>query len=157
MTFLYPLFFTSGIPALLYQVVWQRSLFTIYGTNTESATAVVAAFLLGLGLGAFLGGWAASRWPTQLLIIYGVIEFVIGLFGFVSLQIFDWVGLRFTAASMAQTGIVASLARCPCTWAETARINATPCSPIRCRNYTRSLGSQGSFHSKSLIPQNCCQ
>ena len=107
MAFLYPLFFTSGIPALLYQVVWQRSLFTIYGTNTQSATAVVAAFLLGLGLGAFVGGWAASRWPIQLLIIYGVIEFVIGLFGFVSLQIFDWVGLRFTAASMAQTGIVA--------------------------------------------------
>ena len=107
MAFLYPLFFTSGIPALLYQVVWRRLAFTIYGTNTESATAVVAAFLLGLGLGAFVGGWAASRWPTQLLIIYGVIEFVIGLFGFVSLQIFDWVGLRFTAASMAQTGIVA--------------------------------------------------
>ena len=107
MAFLYPLFFISGIPALLYQVVWQRSLFTIYGTNTESATAVVAAFLLGLGLGAFAGGLAASRWPTRLLIIYGVIEFVVGLFGFVSLQIFDWVGLRFTAASMAQTGIVA--------------------------------------------------
>ena len=72
--FLYPLFFISGIPALLYQVVWQRSLFTIYGTNTESATAVVAAFLPGLGLGAFAGGWAASRWPTRLLIIYGVIR-----------------------------------------------------------------------------------
>ena len=107
MGFLYPLFFISGIPALLYQVVWQRALFTIYGTNTESATAVVAAFLLGLGLGAFAGGWVASRWPTRLLIIYGVIEFVIGLFGLVSLQVFDWVGLRFTAASMAQTGIVA--------------------------------------------------
>ena len=107
MAFLYPLFFISGIPALLYQVVWQRALFTIYGTNTESATAVVAAFLLGLGLGAFAGGWAASRWPTRLLIIYGVIEFAIGLFGLVSLQIFDWVGVRFTAASMAQTGFVA--------------------------------------------------
>jgi spermidine synthase len=105
--FLYPLFFISGIPALLYQVVWQRALFTIYGTNTESATAVVAAFLLGLGLGAFAGGWAASGWPTRLLIIYGVVEFIIGLFGLVSLQIFDWVGLRFTAASMAQTGTVA--------------------------------------------------
>ena len=107
MAFLYPLFFISGIPALLYQVVWQRALFTIYGTNTESATAVVAAFLLGLGLGAFAGGWAASRWPARLLIIYGVIEFAIGLFGLVSLQIFDWVGLRFTAASMSQTGTVA--------------------------------------------------
>ena len=26
-----------------------------------------------------------------------------------------------------------SFARCPCIWAETARISATPCSPIRCR------------------------
>jgi spermidine synthase len=105
--FLYPLFFISGIPALLYQVVWQRALFTIYGTNTESATAVVAAFLLGLGLGAFAGGWVASHWPSRLLIIYGVVEFIIGLFGLVSLQIFDWVGLRFTAASMLQTGTIA--------------------------------------------------
>jgi spermidine synthase len=105
--FLYPLFFNSGIPALLYQVVCQRALFTIYRTNTEAATAVVAAFLLGLGLGAFAGGWIASRWPSRLLIIYGVIEFIIGVFGFVSLQMFDWVGLRFTAASMAQTGMVA--------------------------------------------------
>ena len=86
--------------------MWQRSLFTVYGTNTESATAVVAAFLLGRWA-PLPGGWAASRWPTRLLIIYGGIEFVIGLFGSVSLQIFDWVGLRFTAASMAQTGIVA--------------------------------------------------
>ena len=31
-------------------MVWQRSLFTIYGTDAEPATAVVAAFLLGLGL-----------------------------------------------------------------------------------------------------------
>ena len=53
------------------------------------------------------GGWAASRWATRLLIIYGIIEFVIGLYGLVSLQIFDWVGLRFTTASMGQTGIVA--------------------------------------------------
>jgi hypothetical protein len=80
--FLYPLFFTSGIPALLYQVMWQRSLFTIYGTNTESAAAVVAAFLLGLG--AFSPAGRRARWPTRLLIIYGVIEFEIGLFGFVS-------------------------------------------------------------------------
>ena len=107
MGFLLPLFFTSGIPALLYQVVWQRSLFTIYGTNTESATAVVAAFLLGLGLGAHAGGWIATRWPNRLLLIYGLIEFVIGIFGIFSLSLFDAVGVRFTTASMAQTGALA--------------------------------------------------
>ena len=108
MAFLLPLFFTSGIPALLYQVVWQRSLFTIYGTNTESATAVVAAFLLGLGLGAHIGGWIASRWSTnRLLVIYGAIEFVIGVFGLFSLPLFDAIGIRFTTASMWQTGLLA--------------------------------------------------
>ena len=38
---LHALFFASGFPALLYQLVWQRSLFTIYGTNVESVTVVV--------------------------------------------------------------------------------------------------------------------
>jgi spermidine synthase len=104
---LLPLFFASGVPALLYQVVWQRALFTIYGTNAESATAVVAAFLLGLGLGARIGGQLASRWPGRLLLIYATIEFGIGLYGVVSLMVFDWVGNHFAAASMTQTGSMA--------------------------------------------------
>jgi len=107
MALLLPLFLVSGIPALLYQVVWQRSLFTIYGTNTESATAVVAAFLLGLGIGAFIGGWIANRSPNRLLFIYGLIEFAIGVFGIFSLSLFDAIGVRFTTASMAQTGLLA--------------------------------------------------
>jgi len=44
------LFFVSGIPALLYQIVWQRALFTIYGVNIESVTVIVTVFMLGLGL-----------------------------------------------------------------------------------------------------------
>ena len=79
--FLYPLFFTSGIPALLYQVVWQRSLFTIYGTNTESATAVVAAFLLGLGRAPLPAAGRPAAGPPGSSSSTGVIEFVIGLFG----------------------------------------------------------------------------
>src|SRR5579871_5571519 len=53
---LYALFFVSGIPALLYQIVWQRSLFAIYGVNVQSVTIVVTAFMLGLGLGSLGGG-----------------------------------------------------------------------------------------------------
>jgi hypothetical protein len=30
------LFFCSGVPALIYQVVWQRALFAIYGVNAQS-------------------------------------------------------------------------------------------------------------------------
>ena len=58
---LYALFFLSGFPALLYQVVWQRALFTIYGVNIESVTMVVSAFMLGLGLGSLGGGWLSER------------------------------------------------------------------------------------------------
>ena len=41
-------FFLSGFSALVYQVVWQRSLFAIFGINIESVTVVVTVFMLGL-------------------------------------------------------------------------------------------------------------
>src|SRR5690554_7371426 len=42
---LYVIFFVSGLAALLYQLLWQRALFGIYGTNTESVTIVVDSIL----------------------------------------------------------------------------------------------------------------
>ena len=53
------IFFFSGFPALIYQLVWQRSLFAIYGINVESVTVVVTAFMLGLGLGSLAGGFVS--------------------------------------------------------------------------------------------------
>ena len=47
---IYLLFFASGIPAIIYQIVWERALFSLYGINIESVTIVVSAFMLGLGL-----------------------------------------------------------------------------------------------------------
>src|SRR5262249_59493759 len=58
---LYLLFFLSGFPALFYQIVWQRSLFAIYGVNIESVTVVVSAFMLGLGAGSLAGGRLSAR------------------------------------------------------------------------------------------------
>jgi len=52
------LFFFSGFPALLYQIVWQRALFTIYGVNIEWVTVIMTVFMLGLGLGSLAGGLA---------------------------------------------------------------------------------------------------
>ena len=49
------IFVLSGFAALVYQVAWQRALFTIYGVDVESATVVVTAFMLGLGLGSLAG------------------------------------------------------------------------------------------------------
>src|SRR6516225_3836624 len=49
-------FFVSGFPALIYQLIWQRSLFALYGINIEAVTVVVAGFLFGLGIGSLAGG-----------------------------------------------------------------------------------------------------
>src|SRR6267142_2290516 len=54
--FLALLFFCSGIPALVYQIVWQRALFAIYGVNAQSVAVVVTAFMVGLGIGSLVGG-----------------------------------------------------------------------------------------------------
>lgn len=89
---LYVLFFLSGAAALLYQVVWQRTLFSIYGINIESVTMVVTAFMLGLGLGSLAGG-AVSKDPKRpVVLLFAIVEASIGLFGAFSLAILHGVG-----------------------------------------------------------------
>src|SRR4051812_21744336 len=68
------LFFFSGVPALVYQLVWQRALFRILGVNIESVTIVVTAFMVGLGLGSLMGGWLSKRQNVPLLPLLAVIE-----------------------------------------------------------------------------------
>ncbi|MGL9622137.1 fused MFS/spermidine synthase [Bradyrhizobium sp. U531] len=89
---LYILFFFSGFPALIYQLTWQRSLFRIFGVNTESVTIVVTAFMLGLGLGSLAGGWLSKRGNVKPLLLLGIIELATAAFGLVSLGVFDLVG-----------------------------------------------------------------
>ncbi|MCO5398522.1 spermidine synthase [Ralstonia soli] len=86
------LFFFSGFPALIYQLVWQRALFRIFGVNIESVTIVVTAFMLGLGLGSLAGGLLSKRRRLPLLPLLAAIELLTGAFGFVSIDIFDRVG-----------------------------------------------------------------
>src|ERR1700684_3375476 len=78
--FYYVLFFLSGFPALLYQIVWQRALFTLYGVNIESVTMIVTVFMLGLGLGSLAGGWLSGRPGIRPLLAFGLIEASIGAF-----------------------------------------------------------------------------
>ena len=89
---IYTVFFFSGFAALLYQVIWQRALFAIYGINIESVTVVVTAFMLGLGLGSLAGG-AISKDPKRpALLLFSLVELGIGLFGLGSLALFQFVG-----------------------------------------------------------------
>src|SRR5580765_4667790 len=85
------LFFFSGFPALIYQLTWQRSLFRIFGVNSESVTIVVTAFMVGLGLGSLAGGWVSRRVAVDPLLLLGVIELATAAFGLISLTLFEQV------------------------------------------------------------------
>lgn len=78
------IFFLSGISALVYQVVWQRLLTLHHGVGTVAQTYVVSIFLLGMGLGARLGGRLADR-PGDALVRYALVELAIGVFGLASI------------------------------------------------------------------------
>jgi spermidine synthase len=94
------LFFFSGMPALIYQIVWQRALFAIYGVNSESVVVVVSAFMIGLGAGSLLGGWLSERFPRRTILLFALAEFSTALFGLASLSIFHWISLRTAGAPL---------------------------------------------------------
>lgn len=77
-------FLFSGSAGLMYQVAWQRILFASFGVDLISVTIIVSAFMLGLGLGALVGGAVSDRWPRHALIIFSLCEAGIGVFGFAS-------------------------------------------------------------------------
>ena len=55
------LFFLSGATGLAYEVIWFRRFSHIWGATTLAMAAVVASFLLGLGIGAHFLGRVADR------------------------------------------------------------------------------------------------
>jgi spermidine synthase len=59
---LYPLFFCSGLSALIYQVIWVREFGNLFGNTVYSASLVVTIYMLGLGI----GGYVAGRWADRL-------------------------------------------------------------------------------------------
>lgn len=109
MLWLQGIFFLSGFSALVYQVVWQRALFAIFGINSESVTVIVTAFMLGLGLGSAIGGLLARSPRRPALLLFAVAEAGIGIFGLLSLGMFHSVGRLTLALPPLGTGLVTFL------------------------------------------------
>ncbi len=99
-------FFFSGFAALVYQLVWQRSLFDIFGVNIESITMVVAAFMLGLGLGGPVGGRLSRLSRPSPLVVFALLEIATGTYGIVSIPLFDKVSVLVLGASPLATFIL---------------------------------------------------
>lgn len=73
------LFFASGLSALIYQVIWLRSLATVFGSTVYATTTVLASFMGGLALGSWILGKRADR-SARPLALYGILEIGIGVF-----------------------------------------------------------------------------
>ena len=70
----------SGLAGLVYEVSWTRLLTLYIGHTTAAASAVVAAFLGGLAVGAAGGGVVASRLsPRRSLQAYVGLEIFVAL------------------------------------------------------------------------------
>jgi len=76
---LYILFVVSGAAALVYEVVWARSLSLVFGGSHLAVTTVLAVFMGGLALGGWLLGRHVERVRSPLR-LYGLLELGIALF-----------------------------------------------------------------------------
>lgn len=94
------LFFVSGMPALAYQVIWQRVLTLYFGVDVYSTAIAVAVFMLGLGLGSLAGGRLADRVRRPGL-LYALAELLTGLCGLASLPLLELVGRSQAGAGLA--------------------------------------------------------
>ncbi len=70
---IYALAFFSGLAALVYELAWARMLALTFGSTTLSATAVIAGFMGGMGIGAALYHHVADR-AARPLRAYGFLE-----------------------------------------------------------------------------------
>ena len=70
---IYALFFSSGAAALMYEVVWVRSLSLVFGGTHLAVTAVLTVFMGGLALGSYVIGRRVDR-VTAPLKLYGYLE-----------------------------------------------------------------------------------
>jgi spermidine synthase len=70
---IYLLFFLSGAAALMYQVVWVRSLTLVFGGSHLAVTAVLSIFMAGLAAGGYAIGRRVDR-VRRPLRLYGLLE-----------------------------------------------------------------------------------
>src|SRR5882672_12432191 len=99
------LFFLSGATGLIYELLWVRLLYQAFGSTIQSVTTVVAAYMGGLGLGAWLLGRYADR-HAKPAALYGWLEVAIGIFGIASPAVLAFAHVVYvrTAGTFALTG-----------------------------------------------------
>jgi spermidine synthase len=82
--------FLSGFSALVYQIVWLRSINVVFGVHVFSTSTVFTAFMAGLAIGSYFFGKISDVVKNPLK-IYFFIEIFIGIYAIVFPFLFDQI------------------------------------------------------------------
>ncbi len=77
---LYVLFFFSGASSLIFETLWQRMMYLVFGASAPATTAILTAFFCGIALGSWGGGILLKRSRNPIL-FYAWVECWIGAWG----------------------------------------------------------------------------
>lgn len=107
----YLLPFVSGATALIYEITWAKMLALTFGSTTLSAAAVIAGFMGGMGIGAWLYHLVYDR-SQRPLVLYGLLEIGIAVTTALLSLTFYWLPEIFAQLSASWgSGPVLTLAR----------------------------------------------
>ena len=90
------LFVCSGFAGLLYEVVFAKHLGVIFGGTSLAAYTVMATYMGGMALGAWLGGLLADRVRSPLK-WYALVEGAIGVYVLATPTLFKWIMAVYVA------------------------------------------------------------
>ena len=95
---LYGMFFISGAAALIYQVLFSKQLTYVFGSMSTATNTVLATYMGGMALGAWLGGMLAPRLRRPVL-AYAICELGIAIYCAASPLIFKLVRDAYVAVA----------------------------------------------------------
>lgn len=87
--------FLSGFASLVYQVVWQRYLAILIGSEAKSSAIVISVFLVGLALGYYVfGKLMENNWSRyKSMKFYGYIELITAIYALLFPLLFQYFKL----------------------------------------------------------------
>lgn len=94
------LLFLSGATALVYELVWSKYLGNVLGNSGQAHAVVLATFMGGQALGAFVFGRTADRAKNPLA-LYGILELGVGLYALAFPYVLDVLGALWLSVAPA--------------------------------------------------------
>lgn len=100
--FLYGIFFVSGAAALIYQVVFGKELTYVFGSMGTATNTVLATYMGGMALGAWIGGVLAPKLRKPIA-AYAICESAIAVYCAASPLIFALIRNAYVAIASGHT------------------------------------------------------